>query len=72
MVTELQPGQQLDRYASERGTFLAPAGTPYTSRALVPGTDTLAPLNNYEVAKAITVKAGPATLVWRTGFGDSI
>jgi hypothetical protein len=66
VATELQPGQQLDRYGSERGTFMATAGTPYTDRALAPGTDKIAPLNNYEVAKAITVKAGPA-IPW---FGE--
>ena len=66
MTKELPSGTQLDRYGSERGTFLAPAGTPYTDRALAPGTDKAVPFNRYEVAKPFSVKAG-AAIPW---FGE--
>ncbi|MFC7310342.1 TNT domain-containing protein [Streptomyces monticola] len=33
---KLRPGQRLDRFGSEYGAFLAPAGDPYAERALPP------------------------------------
>lgn len=34
--SKLRPGQRLDRFGSEYGSFLAPAGDPYAERALPP------------------------------------
>jgi hypothetical protein len=35
-VLPLRPGQRIDRYGSEFGAFLAPAGLPYANRAIPP------------------------------------
>jgi hypothetical protein len=35
-VLPLRPGQSIDRYGSEFGSFLAPAGLPYAKRAIPP------------------------------------
>jgi hypothetical protein len=51
----LGPGQVLDRYGSETGRFLSPAGTPLQMRALPPGTRSL---NTYIVVKPFTVESG--------------
>lgn len=42
----------VDRYGLPRGKYLSPVGTPYTMRALPPGTDS-APYTVYEVVKLI-------------------
>lgn len=49
---ELQPGTLFDRYGSSKGTWAAPAGTPYEMRALSPGTETTK-YTVYEVVKPI-------------------
>jgi RHS repeat-associated protein len=53
----LKPGTRIDRYGYEGGTFASPEGTPYSNRALAPGTQTK-PHNIYEVNKPVKVKAG--------------
>jgi Tuberculosis necrotizing toxin len=35
-ILPLRPGQRIDRYGSEFGSFLAPAGTPYSYRSIPP------------------------------------
>jgi Tuberculosis necrotizing toxin len=59
-------GEQLDRYGSEFGDFLAPYGTPYGGRSLPPASlDTVdanytCNYHAYRVLKPFTVEAGPA------------
>lgn len=53
------PGQTLDRFGGNNGSFLSPAGTPASARSLAPGTD-LKPLNSFEVLKPFEVDAGRA------------
>jgi hypothetical protein len=58
------PGQQIDRYGSEFGGFLAPIGSPYASRSIPPQSldSTPAELCNYHVyrvARPFEVDAGP-------------
>ena len=48
----LEPGSFVDRYGLPRGKYLSPVGTPYSMRALPPGTDS-APYTVYEVVKPI-------------------
>jgi hypothetical protein len=60
----LAPGQNIDRYGSEYGSFLAPALSPYRSRAIPPASlDGTPPAgcnyHDYRVLKAFTVDAGP-------------
>ncbi|KAM3519989.1 hypothetical protein NHJ13051_007135 [Beauveria bassiana] len=64
----LCPGDKLDRVGHENGTFLAPSGTPYEQRSLVPANmatnpkasdGTLYNYHVYEVVKNLTVEAGP-------------
>ena len=57
----LKPGTRLDRYGNERGTFVAPEGTPYGMRALPKGTDLNQPYNVYEVVKPIDAMGGKAS-----------
>jgi hypothetical protein len=65
-VTEtLQPGTLIDRFGLERGTFVAPSGTPVPMRALPPGVAD-APYNVYRVVKPIDVQAGKSA----TWFGQ--
>lgn len=62
----LPVGQQLDRYGSEFGGFLAPFGTPYAQRSIPPSNlDTVDPTytcnyHAYQVRKPFAVEAGPA------------
>jgi hypothetical protein len=67
----LTPGQEIDRFGTEHGTFLAPDDTPYGQRALPPmSLDASEPTCNYhayEVLKPFEVEAGP-TAPW---FGQS-
>ena len=60
----LVPGQDIDRYGSVYGSFLAPAGTPYAFRAIPPSSlDSTPPAgcnyHDYKVLKPFTVDAGP-------------
>ncbi|WBB73523.1 TNT domain-containing protein [Micromonospora sp. WMMD1128] len=61
----LLAGYRLDRFGFSGGAFLAPLGTPFSSRALTPqslNTPANAPLANYHVycvVKPFTVDSGP-------------
>lgn len=60
----LAPGEDIDRYGSEYGSFLAPEGLPYAARAIPPasldGTPAAAcNYHDYRVVKPFTVDAGP-------------
>ncbi|MGC4886130.1 TNT domain-containing protein [Micromonospora sp. DT227] len=61
----LLAGYRLDRFGFTGGAFLAPLGTPFSSRALTPqslNTPANAPLANYHVycvVKPFTVDSGP-------------
>lgn len=65
-------GQQLDRFGSEFGDFLAPRGTPYAQRALPPmSLDNFDPVftcnyHLYRVIKSFKVESGPIA----PGFGQ--
>ncbi|HET9173362.1 MAG TPA: TNT domain-containing protein [Actinospica sp.] len=57
-------GQDIDRYGSVYGSFLAPAGTPYAQRAIPPTSLESTPAascnyHDYVVLKPFTVDAGP-------------
>jgi RHS repeat-associated protein len=58
----LQPGTLMDRFGLERGTFVAPQGTPVPMRALPPGVSD-GSYNIYRVVKPFDVRAGP-TAPW--------
>ena len=72
MPLALARGQEIDRFGSEFGGFLAPVNTPYASRALPPmSLDNFDPAFNcnyheYKVLKAFMVEAGPIA----PGFGQ--
>ena len=72
MPLALAAGQEVDRFGSEFGAFLAPINTPYASRALPPMSldnfDAAFTCNYhlYKVTKAFTVEAGPIA----PGFGQ--
>ncbi|MGC0871251.1 glycohydrolase toxin TNT-related protein, partial [Pantoea agglomerans] len=51
-VSILNPGQLIDRYGYPGGKYTSPVGTPYSMRALAPGTETK-PYTVYEVMKPI-------------------
>ena len=53
---------RLDRYGSEKGQFLSPAGTPYGQRSLPPDTNPN-DYHVYEVIKALPVVSGQ-TAAW--------
>ncbi|MEZ0067070.1 hypothetical protein ABIA32_003083 [Streptacidiphilus sp. MAP12-20] len=60
----LAPGQDIDRFGSEYGSFLAPEGLPYASRAIPPQSlDGQPPAacnyHDYRVLKTFEVDAGP-------------
>jgi hypothetical protein len=60
----LYKGQDIDRYGSVYGSFLAPAGLPYSARSIPPsnldGTPpALCNYTDYQVAKSFRVDAGP-------------
>ena len=61
----LQPGTRVDRYGYDGGTFVLPEGTPYSQRALAPGTEKK-PYTIFEVMKPIAVQGGK-TAPW---FGE--
>jgi nicrotizing toxin Mtb-like protein len=61
---QLRVGQQIDRYGSEYGSFLAPAGSRYASRSIPPqNLDGTPPAScnyhDYRVLKPFVVDAGP-------------
>lgn len=64
-LQELPKGWMLDRFGSPRGSFLAPAGAPYSQRALPPDSLNTWPdgpehnYNCYEVAQPVTAWVGP-------------
>ncbi|TWP44756.1 DUF4237 domain-containing protein [Lentzea tibetensis] len=64
-VSELRVGRKLDRFGSEFGAFLAPAGSPYSSRAIPPQSlNTFDPAyrcnyHAYRVTKSFKVWEGP-------------
>ena len=47
------PGQTLDRFGGNHGSFMSPSGTPASARSLTPGTE-LKPLNSFEVLKPVS------------------
>jgi hypothetical protein len=60
----LVPGQDIDRYGSEFGSFLAPTFSPYASRAIPPQNLVGNPAagcnyHDYKVLKPLRVDAGP-------------
>jgi hypothetical protein len=60
----LLPGEDIDRYGSVHGSFLAPARTPYAERAIPPSSLDSTPAagcgyHDYEVLKPFNVDAGP-------------
>ncbi|MGH3415469.1 MAG: TNT domain-containing protein [Actinocrinis sp.] len=60
----LPVGQRIDRYGSEFGMFLAPAGAPYASRSIPPQSLDGNPAagcnyHQYQVLKPFAVHAGP-------------
>ncbi|MDF9816824.1 TNT domain-containing protein [Streptomyces sp. SPB162] len=60
----LRPGQDIDRFGSEYGSFLAPEGLPYANRSIPPQSLDGTPAagcnyHDYRVLKAFTVDAGP-------------
>ncbi|PWI42220.1 TNT domain-containing protein [Streptomyces sp. ICBB 8177] len=60
----LRPGQDIDRYGSEYGSFLAPEGLPYAERSIPPQSLDGTPAagcnyHDYRVLKAFSVDAGP-------------
>ncbi|GAB6897175.1 TNT domain-containing protein [Kineosporia succinea] len=70
----LRVGRELDRFGSEYGGFLSPAGTPYAERAIPPSNlaGTPAPGCNYRryrVVRAFDVAAGPIA-PWFAQRGD--
>ena len=72
----LVEGQLVDRFGSEGGTYLSPAGTPYSARGIPPESlDPFpggAPCNyyRYRVLKPFAVNSGPiAPALGQPGFG---
>lgn len=71
----LAPGQDIDRFGSEYGSFLAPALSPYWSRAIPPANLDGNPAagcnyHDYRVIKAFPVDTGPvAPWFGQPGFG---
>jgi hypothetical protein len=60
----LGAGTDIDRFGSEYGGFLAPAGSPYWTRSIPPASLDSTPAagcnyHDYQVAKPFTVDAGP-------------
>jgi hypothetical protein len=71
----LGAGQDIDRYGSEYGSFLAPEGLPYASRSIPPSSLDGTPAagcnyHDYRVLKPFTVDAGPiAPWFGQPGYG---
>jgi hypothetical protein len=61
---QLFAGQDIDRFGSVFGSFLAPAGVPYSARSIPPQSLDSTPAggcnyHDYQVTKSFTVDAGP-------------
>jgi Tuberculosis necrotizing toxin len=61
---QLQSGQDIDRFGSEYGAFLGPAGLPYSARSIPPQNLDGTPAagcnyHGYRVTKPFNVEAGP-------------
>ncbi|MFF7637396.1 TNT domain-containing protein [Kitasatospora sp. NPDC008050] len=64
LTQPLLPGQDIDRYGSEYGSFLAPEGSSYASRAIPPSSLDGNPAagcnyHDYRVVKSFSVHGGP-------------
>ncbi|MGE7437705.1 TNT domain-containing protein [Kitasatospora sp. NPDC001175] len=74
-TVHLLPGQDIDRYGSEHGGFLAPEGLPYASRSIPPQSLDGSPAaacnyHDYRVLKPFAVHAGPiAPWFGQPGYG---
>ncbi|MFI7678295.1 TNT domain-containing protein [Actinophytocola sp. NPDC049390] len=74
-VQTLASGWLIDRYGSEYGAFLAPAGLPYTTRSIPPSNLVGTPAAGcnyyrYQVLRPFDVQAGPiAPWFFQTGGG---
>ncbi|MEA2703333.1 MAG: hypothetical protein QOD63_1278, partial [Actinomycetota bacterium] len=76
LIVPLRPGQRIDRYGSEFGAFLAPAGLPYSRRSIPPQSldNTVLPAacnyHLYQVAREFKVDGGPiAPAFGQPGYG---
>ena len=58
-VVNLQPGARIDRYGSNDGGFLSPAGTPFEQRAL-PNSSANSQFQTFEVVRPLPVNSGQA------------
>ncbi len=58
-ATTLQPGALVDRFGAPSGTFVSPAGTPFTLRGLPPQAAS-GPFNTYRVLQPLEVQTGLA------------
>lgn len=71
----LRTGSDVDRYGSEYGRFLSPAGLPYAMRSIPPQNLVSTPpescnYHDYEVLRSFTVEAGPiAPWFAQPGYG---
>lgn len=71
----LLPGQRIDRFGSEYGSFLAPEGLPYANRSIPPQSLDSTPAascnyHDYQVLKPFKVDAGPiAPWFGQPGYG---
>ncbi|WP_406194330.1 TNT domain-containing protein [Kitasatospora sp. NBC_01560] len=71
----LYPNQNIDRFGSEYGSFLAPEGLPYASRSIPPQSLDSTPAascnyHDYKVLKPFKVHAGPiAPWFGQPGYG---
>ncbi|WP_369344762.1 TNT domain-containing protein [Demequina maris] len=66
----LQPGTRLDRYGSNRGSFVSPAGTPFENRGLL-SSRASDPYSLFTVQKPITVRGGIAA-PWMDSPGGGV
>lgn len=55
--TELRPGEQIDRYGGNNGTFFGDEGTSIPERAMAPNSD-FSKYNKYVVAREMPVRKG--------------
>lgn len=56
----LYPGTAVDRYGAGTGTYVSPAGTPFSMRGLPPSYQTTERLTTYRVLQPISVESGRA------------
>lgn len=68
--TVLQPGTRIDRYGSNRGSFVSPEGTPFKNRGL-PSSRAGDPYSSFTVKKPITVRGGIAA-PWMDSPGGGV